>query len=286
MAEKITKRADDYSQWYLDIVNRAGLAENSDVRGCMVIKPNGYAVWEKMQRGLDRLFKDTGHVNAYFPLFIPESGADDSNAMNMVRAIADFDAAGYACFAVDSVLDLEGNLRPGARLFAESFASTAAILPLIKEFRRTGKIHAVYHEENAAFLPIQLEKYLGAVPYINMGYHTHGTDHRHRRMPDADAPKPCFGYIIETGPFELYLAGQFHLHLVPNEPPGWLKALYFPVVATPPDFLSVEEGILDEEGNFTATRKRNGDEVVFGRFWTAPDVGVVRVRLTPCGEAP
>jgi prolyl-tRNA synthetase len=73
MAEKITKRADDYSQWYLDIVQRAGLAENSDVRGCMVIKPHGYALWENMQRALDRLFKDTGHVNAYFPLFIPKS---------------------------------------------------------------------------------------------------------------------------------------------------------------------------------------------------------------------
>ncbi|HJT78409.1 MAG TPA: proline--tRNA ligase [Gemmataceae bacterium] len=73
MAEKITRRDVDYSQWYLDIVNRAGLAENSDVRGCMVIKPHGYAIWEKMQRALDRLFKDTGHVNAYFPLFIPKS---------------------------------------------------------------------------------------------------------------------------------------------------------------------------------------------------------------------
>jgi prolyl-tRNA synthetase len=74
MAEKkITSRAEDYSQWYLDIVERAGLAENSAVRGCMVIKPDGYAIWEKMQRGLDQLFKDTGHVNAYFPLFIPKS---------------------------------------------------------------------------------------------------------------------------------------------------------------------------------------------------------------------
>ncbi|TMQ32325.1 MAG: proline--tRNA ligase, partial [Planctomycetota bacterium] len=73
MAEKITRRADDYSQWYLDIVQRAGLAENSAVRGCMVIKPHGYAIWEKMQRALDRMFKDTGHVNAYFPLFIPKS---------------------------------------------------------------------------------------------------------------------------------------------------------------------------------------------------------------------
>jgi prolyl-tRNA synthetase len=72
MAEKITSRAQDYSQWYLDIVHRAGLAENSDVRGCMVIKPHGFAIWEKMQRALDRMFKDTGHVNAYFPLFIPK----------------------------------------------------------------------------------------------------------------------------------------------------------------------------------------------------------------------
>jgi prolyl-tRNA synthetase len=72
-AEKITSRAADYAQWYLDIVNRDGLAEKSDVRGCMVIKPHGYAIWEKMQRALDRMFKDTGHVNAYFPLFIPKS---------------------------------------------------------------------------------------------------------------------------------------------------------------------------------------------------------------------
>src|ERR1700682_1594609 len=73
MAEKVTPRSKDYSQWYLDIVNHAGLAENSDVRGCMVIKPHGYAIWEKMQRAMDRMFKDTGHVNAYFPLFIPKS---------------------------------------------------------------------------------------------------------------------------------------------------------------------------------------------------------------------
>src|SRR6187549_2375154 len=73
MAEKITKRADDYSQWYLDIVKHAGMAENSDVRGCMVIKPHGYAIWELMQQALDRRFKETGHVNAYFPLFIPKS---------------------------------------------------------------------------------------------------------------------------------------------------------------------------------------------------------------------
>src|SRR5262250_2351587 len=73
MAEKITPRGQDYSQWYQDVVRQAGLAEDSGVRGCMVIKPHGYAIWEKMQRALDKMFKDTGHVNAYFPLFIPKS---------------------------------------------------------------------------------------------------------------------------------------------------------------------------------------------------------------------
>jgi prolyl-tRNA synthetase len=73
MAEKITPRVQDYSQWYIDIVKQAQLAEHSDVRGCMVIRPNGYAIWENIQRALDRLFKNSGHVNAYFPLFIPMS---------------------------------------------------------------------------------------------------------------------------------------------------------------------------------------------------------------------
>ena len=73
MAKEITNRADDYSQWYLDIVKKAGLADNSAVRGCMVIKPYGFAIWEKMRDQLDSMFKETGHVNAYFPLFIPKS---------------------------------------------------------------------------------------------------------------------------------------------------------------------------------------------------------------------
>lgn len=73
MAKSITPREKDYSQWYIDIVKNAELAENSAVRGCMVIKPYGYAIWEKMRDALDKMFKDTGHVNAYFPLFIPKS---------------------------------------------------------------------------------------------------------------------------------------------------------------------------------------------------------------------
>jgi prolyl-tRNA synthetase len=72
-SEAITPRATDYGQWYLDVVRRGELAEHSAVRGCMVIRPHGYAIWEKMQRELDERFKATGHVNAYFPLFIPLS---------------------------------------------------------------------------------------------------------------------------------------------------------------------------------------------------------------------
>ncbi|HMQ75365.1 MAG TPA: proline--tRNA ligase [Flavobacteriales bacterium] len=73
MADILTKRADDHAQWYNDLVLKADMAEHSAVRGCMVIKPHGYAIWEKMQRALDGMFKETGHVNAYFPLFIPKS---------------------------------------------------------------------------------------------------------------------------------------------------------------------------------------------------------------------
>ena len=73
MAKEVTKRAENYSQWYNDIVVKAELAEQSAVRGCMVIKPYGYAIWEKMQSVLDSMFKKTGVQNAYFPLFIPKS---------------------------------------------------------------------------------------------------------------------------------------------------------------------------------------------------------------------
>ncbi len=73
MSKNLTTRSEDYSKWYNELVIKADLAENSGVRGCMVIKPYGYAIWEKMQAGLDTMFKETGHQNAYFPLFIPKS---------------------------------------------------------------------------------------------------------------------------------------------------------------------------------------------------------------------
>lgn len=90
MAEKYTTRKEDYSKWYNDLVERADLAENSGVRGCMVIKPYGYAIWEKMQAQLDKMFKETGHQNAYFPLFVPKSlfEAEEKNAEGFAKECA------------------------------------------------------------------------------------------------------------------------------------------------------------------------------------------------------
>ncbi len=90
MSKNLTPRSEDYSKWYNELVVKADLAENSGVRGCMVIKPYGYAIWEKMQRELDRMFKETGHENAYFPLFVPKSmfEAEEKNAEGFAKECA------------------------------------------------------------------------------------------------------------------------------------------------------------------------------------------------------
>ena len=90
MAKNLTTRQEDYSKWYNDLVVKSGSAENSSVRGCMVIKPHGYAIWEKMQAQLDKMFKETGHQNAYFPLFIPKSlfEAEEKNAKGFAKECA------------------------------------------------------------------------------------------------------------------------------------------------------------------------------------------------------
>jgi prolyl-tRNA synthetase len=90
MSKEITSRNEDYSQWYNDLVLKSGLADYSAVRGCMIIKPYGYALWENMQAALDKMFKDTGHSNAYFPLFVPKSlfEAEEANAEGFAKECA------------------------------------------------------------------------------------------------------------------------------------------------------------------------------------------------------
>src|SRR5687767_15565076 len=91
MGKEITSRAEDYSQWYNDLVIKGSLADYSAVRGCMVIKPYGFALWENMQAALDKMFKDTGHENAYFPLFVPKSflEKEEGHAEGFAKECAD-----------------------------------------------------------------------------------------------------------------------------------------------------------------------------------------------------
>jgi len=118
MSKHLTKRADDYSKWYNELVVKADLAENSAVRGCMVIKPYGYAIWEKMQSELDRMFKATGHENAYFPLFVPKSlfEAEEKNAEGFAK-----ECAVVTHYRLQNDPDNEGKLRvdPEAKLEEE-----------------------------------------------------------------------------------------------------------------------------------------------------------------------
>ena len=118
MSKHLTKRSDDYSKWYNELVVKADLAENSAVRGCMVIKPYGYAIWEKMQAELDRMFKETGHENAYFPLLVPKSlfEAEEKNAEGFAK-----ECAVVTHYRLQTDPDNEGKLRvdPEAKLEEE-----------------------------------------------------------------------------------------------------------------------------------------------------------------------
>jgi prolyl-tRNA synthetase len=118
MSKNLTKRAEDYSKWYNEIILKADLAENSAVRGCMVIKPYGFAIWENMQKELDRMFKETGHQNAYFPLFVPKSlfEAEEKNAEGFAK-----ECAVVTHYRLQNDPEKEGKLRvdPEAKLEEE-----------------------------------------------------------------------------------------------------------------------------------------------------------------------
>jgi len=118
MGKHLTKRTEDYSKWYNELVVKADLAENSAVRGCMVIKPYGFAIWEKMQAELDKMFKETGHENAYFPLFVPKSlfEAEEKNAEGFAK-----ECAVVTHYRLQNDPDNEGKLRvdPEAKLEEE-----------------------------------------------------------------------------------------------------------------------------------------------------------------------
>jgi hypothetical protein len=136
----LPKRSENYSEWYNDLVKRADLAENSAVRGCMVIKPYGYSIWEKMQQSLDKRFKETGHTNAYFPLFVPKSFLEKEaadfldNILNFTekafenKLIAFYNHAGLQKLDVKDIATLFNINR-------EIFSSSKAIILATKDFK-------------------------------------------------------------------------------------------------------------------------------------------------------
>ena len=146
MGKEITTRAQDYSQWYNDLVIKGGLADYSAVRGCMVIKPYGYALWENMRDTIDRMFKDTGHVNAYFPLFVPKSFlekeeghaegfAKECAVVTHYRLKADPSRKGHLMVDPDSKLEEELIIRPTSEAIMwntyKSWIEAYRVLPLL-----------------------------------------------------------------------------------------------------------------------------------------------------------
>ena len=135
MDKKLVSREEDYSKWYNELVVKAGLAENSAVRGCMIIKPYGYAIWEKMQSQLDKMFKNTGHENAYFPLFVPKSlfEAEEKNAEGFAK-----ECAIVTHYRLQNDPDNKGKLRvdPNAKLEEELIVRPTSEAIIWKTYKR------------------------------------------------------------------------------------------------------------------------------------------------------
>ena len=212
------------------------------------------------------------YARADNPFYVPESGSQGSNAWLMFRAVADYNAIGYHCFGVESILTEDGTIRPEARQVVDSFRCLAAAVPLLLKYQGTGQIHAVVQEENLGVQMLTLEGYLGRVQF----------GPRPWRGKDEEDGRRGRGLVIQAGLHEFYLVGDhFTLTLRPKLPPDSrlepaLASMYFhqPMHHT----LSVEEGHFDAQGEFVVDHRRNGDEISRG-FWVEPGLGVLRVLL-------
>lgn len=219
-------------------------------------------------------------VNGYSrednPLFVPESGAMGPNVAYMFYALGAGNAIGYAIFGVESSFELDGSIRPAAMAMQENNQSLQQILPLLCQYRGTGKIHSVVQEENLGQANYEFERYYGCVKFAFEGRHGAGTGYRGRISSPAETPLPYRGLIFEVSPTEFYLVGNFHLKLAYKSSPARnLSTGLWAVV----DFAVVEEGYFDQSGKFVVTRERNGDEVMFGDFWVTPFSGVTHIKL-------
>ena len=176
--KELTKRADNYSQWYNDLVVKADLAEQSAVRGCMVIKPYGYAIWEKMQQQLDKMFKETGAQNAYFPLLIPKSFL--SREAEHVEGFAK-ECAVVTHYRLRAKEDKSGvEVDPAAKLEEELIVRPSAPhMHLMPRQSQQGKIAyriitpPCYHNTAHRYQPLRVMLFLPAMHriFMHIGYH-------------------------------------------------------------------------------------------------------------------
>lgn len=220
------------------------------------------------------------------PLFVPESPIGGANSWNIFRAIADYDAIGYACFGVERLLDEEGLVRSECADFTGSFRCAAMAIPLILRYQGTGRIHAVVQQEYMTHQRLDLGDYTGLVTFGDTAVSYVHKDWRHppSRPPQGSsttAPRGR-GLIFQANDRELYaVGGTFVLNLRRKGSPDDAldicesKPWLLPRLS---HFQSVDEGYLDDAGRFVVTRRRNGDETDYG-VWVEPDVGLVRVLL-------
>ncbi len=218
------------------------------------------------------------YARADNPLFVPESGPEGANAWNLFRAVADYNAIGYAFFAVEHILAEDGTVRPENQMLVDSFRCLAAAAPLLLQYQGTGKVHAVVEEENLWAVQLKLDGYLGQAQF-----HTaqHGyRDWRHRAASPSGSRGR--GLVIQAGLHELYLVGSdFRLLLRRDLPPGQAldaaQSREFTQLRQA-HYVRVEEGHFDEQDRFVVDRRRNGDEFDFG-VWVEADTGVVHVLM-------
>lgn len=213
------------------------------------------------------------------PLFIPESAKDEISAQNMFYAIANYNAIGYHIFGVDDVVSEGNSPLPETEAIRGSFQALAAALPLILQYRGTGKIHAVVEQQYITEQLIDFGEYAGLVLFNNAN-----KDYHHKRLEAIKGPKSGKGrgLVIHAGNHEFYvLGGAFRLLLRKKNAGHDLLTVSLAagnVQTRTINYISVEEGYFDGDGSWVTTRRRNGDESDFG-IWVEPDVEAVKVVL-------
>ncbi len=217
------------------------------------------------------------------PLFIPESSPSGSNAWLMFRALTDYNAIGYAFFAVEHILDADGSIRIEYRQVVDSMRCVAAVIPLLLQFQGSGQIHAIVQEENQGTQRLLLDGWLGLVTFAVSQDDGMPRDWRHlpgRGMrPTGERGR---GLVFQVNQNEFYLVGGhyrlFLRLLLPPEQALDATVAREQLLPRQAPYVRVDEGYFTSTGVYSVTRQRNGDEVD-GGVWVEPDCGVVRVIL-------